>query len=187
MQARVITLRFSSMLEGFDDTPLRDFIKDKEVHALRDHFFTRNDVPYLAVMVSYSMAPLPFPAPAAAAGKPSGKKSDESWRHLIDEAEVPLFNSLRDWRSARCKRDGVPPYVICNNRQLATIVKIRPQSLAALGQVEGFGESKLRAYGPEILALMARRQPELPNEAPATDQTGYQTAGDQPEPAGGES
>ncbi len=163
------------MLEGFDDAPLRDFIKDKEVHALRDHFFVRNDMPYLAVMVSYSLAPLSQPAPGAATGKPSVGKGDESWRHLISEAEVPLFNTLRDWRSARCKRDGVPPYVICNNRQLAAIVKARPQSLAALGQIEGFGEAKLRSYGAEILALTAQSQPEAPAVSDA-----------QPEPAGGE-
>lgn len=175
MQARVITLRFSSMVEGFDDAPLRDFIKDKEVHALRDHFFVRNDMPYLAVMVSYSLKPLSQPAPAAATGKPQAGKGDESWRHLINEAEVPLFNTLRDWRSARCKRDGVPPYVICNNRQLAAIVKARPQSLAALGQIEGFGEAKLRSYGPEILALTAQSQPEAPSGSDA-----------QPESAGGE-
>jgi hypothetical protein len=29
MLARVITLRFNGMLDGFDDAPLRDFIKDK--------------------------------------------------------------------------------------------------------------------------------------------------------------
>ncbi len=179
MQARVITLRFSSMMDGFDDAPLRDFIKDKEVHALRDHFFVRNDTPYLAVMVSYSLMPVSQPAPVATAGKPTGSKGDESWRHLISEAEVPLFNTLRDWRSARCKRDGMPPYVICNNRQLAAIVKARPQSLAALGQIEGFGEAKLRSYGAEILALMAR-QAEQPKEATSTDQPVSQ-----PEPAGG--
>jgi ATP-dependent DNA helicase RecQ len=172
------------MLDGFDDAPLRDFIKDKEVHALRDHFFVRNDTPYLAVMVSYSLKPLTQPASdvAAAAGKAPSGKGDESWRHLISEAEVPLFNTLRDWRSARCKRDGVPPYVICNNRQLAAIVKARPQTLAALGQIEGFGEAKLRSYGAEILALMARQQQsELPNKATSADQPC-----DQPEPAGGE-
>jgi ATP-dependent DNA helicase RecQ len=163
------------MIEGFDDAPLRDFIKDKEVHALRDHFFVRNDMPYLAVMVSYSLTPLSQPVPGAATGKPQSGKGDESWRHLISEAEVPLFNTLRDWRSARCKRDGVPPYVICNNRQLAAIVKARPQSLAALGQIEGFGEAKLRSYGAEILALTAPPQPETPAGSDA-----------QPEPAGGE-
>ena len=183
MQARVITLRFSSMVEGFDDAPLRDFIKDKEVHALRDHFFVRNDVPYLAVMVSYSPPVLPKlqPATAAATGKPATNKSDESWRHLITEAEVPLFNTLREWRSARCKHDGVPPYVICNNRQLAVIVKSRPQSLAELGQVEGFGEAKLRSYGPDILALTAQSQPEPPTSASPADEPGKQ-----PETTGGE-
>jgi ATP-dependent DNA helicase RecQ len=171
MQARVITLRFSSLLDGFDDAPLRDFIKDKEIHALRDHFFVRNDTPYLAVMVSFSLKPLSPPATVAGAeaGKPAGK-GDESWRHLISEAEVPLFNTLRDWRSTRCKRDGVPPYVICNNRQLAAIVKARPQTLAALGQIEGFGEAKLRSYGAEILALTARQQSEPPKEATSADQ-----------------
>lgn len=174
MHARVITMRFSSMLEGFDDAPLRDFIKDKEVFALRDYFFVRHDVPYLAVLVCYSIAPLTKPVPAAPAGKPTAGKKEESWRHMIDEAQVPLFNSLRDWRSARCKRDGVPPYVICNNRQLALIVGTRPQTLAALGQIEGFGEAKLRSYGPEILALTAREQTAPQIEAPSAEQSSLQ-------------
>jgi len=54
MLARVITLRFDCVIGGFDDTPLRDFLKDKEVLSLRDHFFIKNDVPYLAVLVTYS-------------------------------------------------------------------------------------------------------------------------------------
>jgi ATP-dependent DNA helicase RecQ len=120
--------------------------------------------------------PAPKSPPVAVAGQPARNKRDESWRHLIDEAEVPLFNTLRDWRLARCKRDGVPPYVICNNQQLAAIVKARPQSLAALGQIEGFGEAKMRSYGAEILALMAHPAPEPP---PANSEA-------RPEPAGGE-
>lgn len=140
---------------------------------------TRLGVP--TVMVSYSLPLAPKPAPIAAAGKPVTNKGDESWRHLITEAEVPLFNTLREWRSARCKHDGVPPYVICNNRQLAAIVKSRPQSLAELGQVEGFGEAKLRSYGPDILALTAQSQPELPTSASPADEPGKQ-----PETTGGE-
>jgi ATP-dependent DNA helicase RecQ len=176
MLARVITLRFSSLLEGFDDAPLRDFIKDKEVHALRDHFFTRNDVPYLAVMVSYSQAPIAAPAAVATGGQPARNKRDESWRHLISEDQVPLFNSLRDWRSSRCKRDGVPPYVISNNQQLAAIVRERPQSLAALGRIEGFGEAKLRNYGPEILAITAYSQPEPAGDEPVQNELPIQPA-----------
>lgn len=156
MLARVFTLRFSSMLDGFDDTPLREFIKDKEVHTLRDHFFVRNDVPYLTLVVSYSQPPLLKPAAPVAENKPSGGRHDEGWRHLISEAEVPLFNALRDWRAERCKRDGLPPYVICTNRQLAAVIAARPQTLASLGRIEGFGEAKLKKYGQEILAILAK-------------------------------
>ena len=31
MQTKVITIRVNSLLDGFDDAPLREFIKDKDV------------------------------------------------------------------------------------------------------------------------------------------------------------
>jgi hypothetical protein len=42
MLARVITLRFDTVLGSFDDVPLRDFRKDKEVFAVREHFLSSN-------------------------------------------------------------------------------------------------------------------------------------------------
>ncbi len=151
MLARVFTLRFDSVLEGFDDRPLRDFLKDKEVVSLREHFFTKNEIPYLAVFITYQLQPV-----AAQAVVPESRNQREaSWRELVSEAEVPLFNTLRDWRAERCKREGIPPYVLCTNKQLAALVKARPQSLAALGEVEGFGKAKLDKYGRDILTLLA--------------------------------
>jgi len=75
----------------------------------------------------------------AAAAKPGQelKRRDESWKENVAEADWPLFNTLRDWRSARSKRDGVPPYVICTNKQLAALIVARPQTLGQLGEVEG--------------------------------------------------
>ena len=35
MLARVVTLRFDPVLEGFDDEPLQEFLKAKEVFAIR--------------------------------------------------------------------------------------------------------------------------------------------------------
>jgi hypothetical protein len=51
---------------------------------------------------------------------------------MVSEADLPLFNTLRDWRLERSKQKGVPPYVICTNRQLAATVQARPQSLVNL-------------------------------------------------------
>ena len=57
MLARVVTLRFDPLIEAFDDSPLREILKAKEVFAIRDHFFVRNEVPDLAVLVTYGLRP----------------------------------------------------------------------------------------------------------------------------------
>ncbi|MGH9838256.1 MAG: HRDC domain-containing protein [Blastocatellia bacterium] len=166
MLTRIITVRFNSLLDGFDDAPLRDFIKDKEVISARDHFFIHQEKPYLAMVVHYALKPIVAEA-VAAKPKPGRKQRDETWREYVAEDDVPLFNALRDWRLARSKRDGLPPYVIRTNRMLGAMIVARPQSLAALGEIEGFGKAKLENYGAELLAILARSQAEDPaNTAP---------------------
>ncbi len=64
-----------------------------------------------------------------------------------------LFNLLRDWRSQRSKKEGVPPYILFTNQQLTDIVKKRPQSLAELTQIAGIGKGKADKYGEEILSI----------------------------------
>ena len=152
MLARVVTLRFDPVSEAFDDGPLQEFLRSKEVLTIRDHFFMRNEAPYLAVVVTYN---LPGPATGSLPAE-KGKDRGVSWRELISEADLPLFNALRDWRAERAKRDGVPPYLICTNRQLAAMVNARPGSLSKLGSIEGIGKAKLDNYGQELLALLAR-------------------------------
>lgn len=152
MLARVITLRFDPMTGSFDDGPLRDFIKDKEVLSIRDYFFVKHEVPYLVVLVTYAVH---RPAPTVPAVEPRDQR-DTSWRTLVTEEELPLFNALRDWRAERSKHEGVPPYVICTNRQFAAMVKTRPQSLPQLADIEGVGKAKLEKYGQEILAILTR-------------------------------
>ena len=84
-------------VRAFDDGPLQEFLKSKEVHAIRDHFFVRDGTPYLAVLVTYGLrlAATPVEPPEKAQGR------DHSWRSQVSEADLPLFNALR------AKRDGV--------------------------------------------------------------------------------
>lgn len=51
MLARVMTVRFDPLVGAFDDETLRQFVKDKEVLSLREHFFAREGHPYRAVFV----------------------------------------------------------------------------------------------------------------------------------------
>jgi len=161
MRVRLFTLRFNPATESFDDTAVTQFLADKEVCSIRDHFFIKDDTPYLTLVVCYRPSALPPPPEA----QREGRQRDESWRETLPKEDWPLFNTLRDWRSERAKADGIPPYVICNNRQLAEVVRARPDTLTALGAIEGFGEGKLKRYGQELLALVARPVPEPGGEA----------------------
>ncbi|HEV3399625.1 MAG TPA: ATP-dependent DNA helicase UvrD2, partial [Actinomycetes bacterium] len=69
-------------------------------------------------------------------------------------AEGPLAEQLRAWRRKRAEADGVPAYVVFNDRTLAALSERQPRSRGELLAVEGIGPSKLDKYGDELLALL---------------------------------
>jgi len=148
MLVKIISVTFNSAYGGFDDTELRNFIKDIEVISITDHMFVRNEIPYLTLIVKY------FPLRREANPKlaPQGKR-DEPWRQNLSETDMGLFNLLRDWRSKQSKKEGLPPYVLFTNKELAQIVKDRPQSLADLAKIDGIGKAKIEKYGTAILDI----------------------------------
>jgi ATP-dependent DNA helicase RecQ len=158
MLAKVTTLRFNELTGVFDDAPLREFVKDKEVLSLRENFFIYHDVPYLMVFISYNL-----PAPVTTASGEVKKERDESWRELLTPADMPIFNTLRDWRNERSRREGIPPYIICTNRHLAEIVQKQVKTKTELGQIESFGKTKIERYGADIISLMTEQSPEQTN------------------------
>ena len=70
-------------------------------------------------------------------------------------ADGPLAEQLRAWRRKRAEADGVPAYVVFNDRTLAALTERRPRSRGELLAVDGIGPSKLDRYGEELLALLA--------------------------------
>lgn len=148
MLIKVISLPFESAFGGFNDEQIREFLKDKELIEAKDYLFVKNEVPYLTFVLRY------FPHRAEVDPKLSNKdKKQEPWRETLTEADMGIFNILRDWRSQRSKKEGVPPYILFTNQQLADIVKKRPQSLAELTQIDGIGKAKAQKYGEEILGM----------------------------------
>jgi DNA helicase II / ATP-dependent DNA helicase PcrA len=69
-------------------------------------------------------------------------------------ADGPLADQLRAWRRKRAEADGVPAYVVFNDRTLAALSERQPRSRGELLAVEGIGPSKLDKYGDELLALL---------------------------------
>ena len=130
MQVKIFTMPFNSQLGVFDDEEFNSFIKDKELVSANDYLFQRDEIPYLTLVVKYKQ--LASVVMSASNGtKPQEKtKNNEEWRKLLDDESMPLFNTLRQWRSEKSKKDGVPPYVILNNR--SKIFSIRRGLISAL-------------------------------------------------------
>jgi DNA helicase-2/ATP-dependent DNA helicase PcrA len=67
----------------------------------------------------------------------------------------PAFAALRAWRRERSRADGVPAYVVFDDKTLAAIAAARPASPAALAAIRGVGPAKLARYADEVIALLA--------------------------------
>jgi DNA helicase II / ATP-dependent DNA helicase PcrA len=100
--------------------------------------------------------------PAVAAGRGAGGRQ-RSRAHGAGGAPVlaasgpeaaRVERALREWRRERSRADGVPAYVVLNDRHLVGIAERRPTSTKALAACPGIGPAKLAAYGEEIVALV---------------------------------
>lgn len=150
MKIKIFTLKFIPEQEEFDTEELDDYISDKEVLSFDKQFFTHNNCPYWSVMIS------------CRDNDSVNKKENEKKRgykkdfyKTLDDNQKPLYDVLRKWRLARSKKEGMPPYIIFNNRQLTAIVINKPKNITELREINGIGDSKAENYGPDILELVS--------------------------------
>ncbi len=66
-----------------------------------------------------------------------------------------LADRLRDWRRQQAQTQGVPAYVVFNDKTLEALAALRPSTAEALLGVPGIGPAKLEAYGEELIDLLA--------------------------------
>jgi superfamily II DNA helicase RecQ len=72
----------------------------------------------------------------------------------LSSAERNTLNSLKNWRSEKSNKLGLPQYMICHNSELMTIAKVKPESVDELKKIKGFGEQKISRYGTDIISLL---------------------------------
>ena len=96
-------------------------------------------------------------APTSSSGRapaPAGKGSKAPVPSASGPEAAGVEQALREWRRQRSKADGVPAYVVINDRHLMGIAERRPTDTRALAACPGIGPAKLAAYGDELIALV---------------------------------
>jgi ATP-dependent DNA helicase RecQ len=66
----------------------------------------------------------------------------------------PLYQRLRAWRRDRARVDGVPAYTLFTDRTARELAALRPTSEADLRSVWGLGDSRVRAFGADLLEVI---------------------------------
>ncbi|MBR5103486.1 MAG: AAA family ATPase [Bacteroidales bacterium] len=64
-----------------------------------------------------------------------------------------LRERLQQWRSERFKKDNVPAYTIIHQDTLLQIASVIPVTKEELLSIKGFGETRYKKYGPDIIAI----------------------------------
>jgi ATP-dependent DNA helicase RecQ len=96
--------------------------------------------------------------PAAPRGRSAGARSSRAAakRALFDDpAAEALFQALRAKRSELAHAQGVPPYVIFNDKTLVEMALERPLDAFQMARINGVGETKLERYGAAFLDVIA--------------------------------
>jgi len=68
--------------------------------------------------------------------------------------DAALRDRLKAWRLERARTDGVPAYVVFNDKTLDDLVARRPTDYAGLRACRGIGPAKVENYGDDLLAIL---------------------------------
>lgn len=68
--------------------------------------------------------------------------------------DVVLKNQLKNWRSEKVNKTGLPLYMIIPNSAIDEIARFKPQTKNDLLNIKGMGEMKVAKYGDEIMRIL---------------------------------
>jgi len=154
LRMKVFTLPFSVTTGAFDDEVVVNFLADKQLVEVRDYFYVQGELPYLSLLVIYRTDSSEF-LTKDATKLDKDENTVKNQIKALSESERNLYESLRAWRNDRAAKDGKPVFLIARNTLLLRLVLERPTSLNKLREINGFGEVKVKQYGPDILALLS--------------------------------
>ena len=147
------------------DEELNAFLQGHRVLSLERQLVTTPEGPFWCIAVEFVERRA---SGAAAAGDGKQRRPRIDYREVLSPEDFGRFSKLREVRKELAKRDSLPVYAIYTNEQLAQIAKDPPRTLAALGKIEGVGDSKVARFGQPLLDAL-RQSDSSDDPAPTSD------------------
>jgi superfamily II DNA helicase RecQ len=131
------------------------FLQQQRVVAVEKQWVADGAASYWALCVTVVDGPGALPASLRApgqGGKTGSPKVD--YREVLNAADFTVFAELRNLRAGIATREGVPPYALFSNEQLATMVRQRVMTAEQLRAIDGVGEARVAKYAAQFLPLL---------------------------------
>lgn len=126
---------------------LNRFLASHRILAVDRHLARDGGTSLWAICVSYE--------PAGGESTAPPKRGKVDYKEVLSEADFAVYAELRTLRKDLAERDGVPPYALFTNEQLAELVTRRVGSLAELREIPGIGAARIDKYGQPFLDALA--------------------------------
>jgi len=127
---------------------LNRFLRSHRILAVDRRLVEGADAPLWALCVQY------LDRVAGTAGGEVRLREKVDFREVLNQADFAVFSKLRELRKAIAEKEGLPPYALFTNEQLAAMVTRKAVTLAAIGQIEGVGAARLEKYGEAFLKVL---------------------------------
>lgn len=98
------------------------------------------------------------------------KKKEKKKAPVYTEEDIThpeLFQTIRQWRTDRAKKDNIAPFQILHQKTLVQIIMHLPENKTALLKIRGIGKVLAERYGEEILAMVQAYRKKHGIESPA--------------------
>lgn len=129
------------------EAELNRFLGAHRIAHLERQFIADGAASFWAVCVSW------VEADAATAQDPA-RRGRVDYREVLAADEFALYDRLRALRKQLADAEGLPPFAVFTNEQLADMVRQRVATVAALETIAGVGEARLSRYGPAFLDIL---------------------------------
>ncbi len=96
-------------------------------------------------------------------------KRGVDFKEILSAEDFSVFAKLRDLRKEMAEKEGVPPYAVFTNEQLAAMVTSKVDNQAALAKIDGIGSARLEKYATSFLEALKNVAPASSPESEANE------------------
>lgn len=143
MQIKFFTLPVNQSASA--EAELNSFLAQHKILSLKEAFVGEGQNSFWAISVTYL---------ESSGGKLQASKASIDYKEVLSESDFVLYSQLRDIRKSLATEQGVPPYILFTNEQLAAFVTHRVASKSKMKTIEGVGESRIEKYAEPFLDVL---------------------------------